>query len=564
MNVRIATRLLAPLAAAVLAAGCGGSSDPQPPPPPVTRPPATVAVTTSAASALVGTGSITVTANVRAEDGAPVNEGTAVVFAASAGSVSSTGRTDAAGNASATLTSATGGPVTVFVTAGSLPAQTRVVTFVDPNAPRAVSLAAAASLAVVDQAVVVTATVLPEGDDGAGRNGVIPNGTTVDFTTTGGTLSSVTTTTGGRATAVLGGVGAPGTVFVTAFVGGLASLPLMVTFEDPLLPGAVSVTALPAAGFIGAAGVTVRARVVAEAGGAPRAGTPVAFSLRSGSGALSAASGTTDAAGDAAVTLTSPVEGIVVVAATADSAIGPVTGTAAVTFTDPSRPVAVSLAADPGSGVTQDQRPVTLRASIVPADPANGAIPDGTVVTFSVTSGAGALSSATAPTAGGVATVTLNASAAGAVTVTARAGAGAGVTSAPLSVPFVAQPTVAIVRIGTVGTLPAGASIGGVSAVVRASPAAGLSLAEPDVTASGAGAGALLAANVANPSADVIALVSATGFPAGEFATVTFRVAQGTFPSPGDFSAALTGPGVIDTAGATLPLGVGVVSVTIQ
>jgi hypothetical protein len=160
--------------------------------------------------------------------------------------------------------------------------------------------------------------------------------------------------------------------------------------------------------------------------------------------------------------------------------------------------------------------------------------------------------------------VTLNAPVAGTVTVTASAGSAPAVTSPAVAVSFALQPTLAIVTVRTTGALPGGTAIGGVSALVTASPSAGLSLAPADVAATGAASGALLAANVADASAGRLALISAVGFGPGEFATLTFHVAPGTFPSAQDFAVTVTGPGVIDLDGQTLPLGVAIQGVSVQ
>ncbi len=738
--------------------GCGGAPEPQAPP---VRP-ATVALS-APATALVGA-RVTVTAQVLQADGTPVTPGTAVTFVATGGVLSDVTATDAAGHASARLTSAVGGEVSVVATVGRLPSVTRAVTFIDPDEPHAVSLSAAAARADLGAQVALSALVVPAGVTGAGDPAAtIADGTVVTFSTSAGVVSAVSTTVGGLATATLSGVAAPGIVWVTATAGSAESPPVLVEFTDPDLPASVALAGLPAAGFTGAQGpVSLTATVLTLAGAPVPAGSPITFAVLSGAGVLSATDVHSDQAGRATVTLTSGVEGTVLVGATAT---GGVTGTLAVGFTDPSRPVSLQLAANPpagridgqgpvlltatvapadpahgripdglpvtfsitagngtlssqvvasiggvasvalatgvegsvsvravagavadtatifftnpsrpvalrlaanppagrldgqppvtltatltpadpalgaiadgtlvtfavasGSGTlssptaatvggvatvtltggaegvvalraesagalvdglpvtftnpsrpaaitltaspdggrTGGQRPVTLTALVTPADPALGRIADGTLVSFSITGGAGALSAQSAATSGGIASVTLDAATAGTVTVSASAGAAPVVSSAAVAVPFVTQPTLAIVTLRTTGALPAGASIGGVSALVTASPAAGLSLAASDVASSGAAAGALVAANVADVAASRLALISATGFQPGELATLTFRVAAGTFPTAQDFAVALTGPGVIDLEGVTIPLGVAIQGVTIQ
>jgi hypothetical protein len=126
-------------------------------------------------------------------------------------------------------------------------------------------------------------------------------------------------------------------------------------------------------------------------------------------------------------------------------------------------------------------------------------------------------------------------------------------------------PTLAIVKVRTTGTLPPGTAIGGVNAIVSASPSAGLALTAGDHAVTGAGAGSLLVANPNDVAADNLAVINATGIQTGEFATLTYHLAAGKSPSAGDFSVAPTGPGVIDTAGVTIPgAGVAILSVTVQ
>jgi hypothetical protein len=239
--------------------------------------------------------------------------------------------------------------------------------------------------------------------------------------------------------------------------------------------------------------------------------------------------------------------------------------------TSPNAPGAVVLAANPSTGVTLNNVPVTLTATVSPVSQ-GGSIANGTVVTFNVSGSGGSLSSVTATTNNGVASVILNSSLAGSIGVSASAGASAVVTSNTVSVPFIAQPTLAIVKIKTTGTLANGVLIGGVQAVLTANPSTGLSIAasangtSADVAASGVGIGSTILTNTNDVVSIKPGLLNVGGMPVGEFQTITYHIANGTFPTAGNFSIALAGSGVIDTNNNTLSPGINVAiaSVTIQ
>ena len=324
--------------------------------------------------------------------------------------------------------------------------------------------------------------------------------------------------------------------------------------------------------------VTITANVVSIGGGPVPAGTTVTFAVNIRHGTLSSTTATTDANGNASVTLSSAIDGSVTVTATTTSAAGTTTGSHSIVFIDPNDPAAIALIANPTSGVTGNLGPVTLTATLTPDDPNTGVIADGTVVTFTIVGGAGGtLSSATAATTRGVATVTLNSNniADGSIsvraTVTHSIDSTRIVTSNTVIVPFTFQPTQVTVKVRTTGTLPAGTSIGGIDALVSASPSSGLIIVpsadgfSPDIAASGAGAGSTLVTNSSNVAAVHLALINTVGIQVGEFATLNYNVEAGTFPKAADFSIALTGPGVISTLSTAIPgIGVEIQSVTIQ
>ncbi|HYS44605.1 MAG TPA: hypothetical protein VEM32_11570 [Geobacteraceae bacterium] len=309
--------------------------------------------------------------------------------------------------------------------------------------------------------------------------------------------------------------------------------------------------------------VTITATVTVNGKALPD-GTIVAFTVKSGIGTLSAPSAAT-VTGDASVTLTSATDGASVVVSASSG--GAFDDSAAVTFTDPNRPTGVTVTASPTTGVVPGT-PVAISASItrlggngVPAGP----VPDGTTVSFAVTSGTGTLSAASALTTGGIATVNLSSTTTNAsVIVTALAG----LVAKTVTVPFIAQPTLAIVKVQTSG-LPAGQTIANITASVTYSTNKGLSITANNVVASGAGTGAGLAANVNTPGQVGITLTGITlntpsGILDGEFATLTFSIAPGNVPTASDFGIA---PGVLvtDDLGAQLPsVTVTIMSVTVQ
>jgi hypothetical protein len=337
---------------------------------------------------------------------------------------------------------------------------------------------------------------------------------------------------------------------------------------SPNSPLSLTVSGAPAAGFINnQRPVVVTANVQQVAGGPVPAGTLVNFAITGGSGSLSSPTAVTDASGNASVTLNSSAEGNVSVTATA----APATNSAVISFTNPNKPGSIALAANPVSGVANNATPVTMTATVSPADLVNGTIANGTVVAFTIVSGSGSLSTATAATTNGVASVTLNSASAGSVGVSASAGTSPVVTSTTVTVPFITQPTLAIVKVATTGTLPGGTLIGGINATVTANPSTGLSIAaaaggnSTDVSASGVGVGSTIISNTNNVASVVLSLLNLGGIPVGEFETLTYHIAPGTFPTAGNFSIALSGAGIIDALGVNIPgIGVTIQSVTIQ
>jgi hypothetical protein len=563
MNVRnLSSLFLSLFTLVVLGCGGGGGGGGTAVIPADPNAPTALTVSSSAPSRLVSDPPVTITANVLKSNGSPVAIGTVVNFTTTGGTLSAVTTTNASGNATATLTSPSKGTFTVTVTVGSLPAKTAQVACIDPNAPNAVTVTGA-NTANIGTGVVLTATVTPDGSNGTGGpGGAIPDGTVVTFSslTPGAAFSAVTTTVGGVATATLSGIATPATVTVTASAGGILSPAKTINFIDPNVPSIVTVTGTPVAGFInGQRPVVVSANVVRVVGGPVPTGTTVNFVITAGTGSLTSATATTNASGDASVTLNSTVEGNVTVQATA----APANSSAIFAFSNPNKPASIALAANPVSGVINNQTPVTLTATLTPVDVANGTIANGTTVNFAIISGTGTLSVASATTTGGVASVTLNSTAAGTIAVNATAGSAPVVTSSTVNVGFVTQPTTVTVKLATSGTLPLGTLIGGIQAVATASPSTGLSIQPSDVILSGVSANSLLTPNTTTVSSVQLALINTTGFGIGEFVTLTYHVASGTFPVAGSFG--VTPVSVINTIGAVIPgITVAVQSVTIQ
>lgn len=146
------------------------------------------------------------------------------------------------------------------------------------------------------------------------------------------------------------------------------------------------------------------------------------------------------------------------------------------------------------------------------------------------------------------------------VCMTFIVGCGGGATQAPT------QPTLVTLKLQTTGTLPTATAIGGFSVTVTANPAAGLTIADADITASGAGVGSTLAPNTTSVTSVVIALASAAGIQVGEFVTLKYHVAAGSFPAAGDFTVVLNG--VVNDANTPVQpingIGVAKLSVSIQ
>lgn len=192
------------------------------------------------------------------------------------------------------------------------------------NAGVNVALTADPSTTPVGASALLTATVT----DLSGAPA--PDGTTVSFSTSLGSVApGAATTLGGVATATISSTRA-GTALVTATAAG-ASATTLVTFTAGA-PASIALTATPNLILANGISQSVVVAQVTDAFGNPVPGVPVLF--LAGIGSFSPNSGTTDAAGRVTVTLTSTVPGPEMVY----GVMGSLSGGVMVTYTQPPAP----------------------------------------------------------------------------------------------------------------------------------------------------------------------------------------------------------------------------------
>ena len=212
----------------------------------------------------------------------------------------------------------------------------------------------------------------------------------------------------------------------------------------------------------------------------------------------------------------------------------------------------ITLSADrPTATTSLRSAPVLISVDIKRAgDP----VPDGTAVDFSITSGTGTLSGATT-TVNGIATVRLTSTIVGTVIVSASAGS----VSATISTSFLIQPKQAIVKVATVGELASGTQIGGILASVDY-PVSGYAIASGGVSPSGVATGTTttLSSSDESPGQVILALFDVNGIQTGEFATMTFQVADGFLPSISTFAVSPVASVISAVKNASIP-GIGIV-----
>ncbi|MDY6988040.1 MAG: invasin domain 3-containing protein [Thermodesulfobacteriota bacterium] len=278
----------------------------------------------------------------------------------------------------------------------------------------AVTVNAGSETAVADGAspVLISATVQDSGENN------VTDGTVVTFTTTAGSLSGVTTTTNGVATATLTSPTNVGIGTVTATAGGVSD-----STEVTFIPGAVAAVSVTAAPnnltADGTSTSTIRAYVTDGDNNAVE-DELISFSVTSGTGILSSANDTTTG-------------GVATVTYTASTTPGTETITAEST-NGVSVPVNIALIGPQIGGIVLSANPTSLPAdgtseatvSATVTLVGGGDAPDGTTVSFSVVSDPAPNDSsitATASTGAGVATAFLT-SGTGVGTATIRAEAG--------------------------------------------------------------------------------------------------------------------------------------------
>ncbi|WP_298272038.1 hypothetical protein [Geobacter sp.] len=340
------------------------------------------------------------------------------------------------------------------------------------------------------------------------------------------------------------------TAATTAFVNSAAKNPNGTSVGD--IVTSLDLTASATTSFTGNP-LTLTATVVRAADPAPT-GETVSFMVSPATSATLSAASQTTTSGVATVTLTGSALGQATVTATA----GSMSKTLTFNFVDPNAPQSMTVTSSAPAAFLNGS--LTLTANVVRA--AGGPVPDGTVVTFAVTSGTGTLGTPTT-TVGGVATVTLTSAVAGAVTVTATAGT----VITPVSFNFVVKPTTATVKVATTGTLPANTLIGNISAVVTYD-----STRLTFASAAGSGVTTLAPISDATTPNQVLlfwsgVLFSNAQIPVGEFTTVTFNISPGitpeTMPTASDFALIDASSSVTDLNGTTIP-GISVVIQGVQ
>ena len=207
----------------------------------------------------------------------------------------------------------------------------------------------------------------------------------------------------------------------------------------------------------------------------------------------------------------------------------------------------ITISADrPAASTSLRSAPVLINVDIKRAgDP----VPDGTVVVFAISSGTGTLSGATT-TVNGIATVRLTSTVAGTVIVSASAGS----VSAAISSSFLVQPKQAIVKVATVGEPAPGTQIGGILASV-AYPVRGYAIDSNSVSPSGVvtGSTTTLASSVETLGQVILALFDVYGIRTGEFATMTFQVADGFLPDISTFAVSPSASVISAGKNATIP-----------
>lgn len=405
-----------------------------------------------------GIKNIPVTLNVYLKNaaGAAVS-GQKITFSASAGILNpaTAVSTDATGKASVTITGTTAGLYTVTATLDSVITTKNLVTIADSvTAPASLSLTAVTPLIKGTASTVIAAVVDLNGNP-------VAAGSTVAFTTTGGTLSAATakTTADGTATVTLTNA-TSGTFVVTAkcpdsvnVVGKSVSVQFI---NNPADPTSITLSYVSPA----KTGQNVIITAVVKNGqatpGPVADGTVVKFTTTGGT----LTNPTTTVNGNATVTLTSASEGSFTVTGTVDSVSPAISGTVKVDVVqDPEKIKTVTLTADKSSVPADGTSAITVTADV--KNNGGTAPPDGTVVTFTTTLGT---PSGATTTVSGKATVKITSTTSGAATVTGATGGVSG--NVPVTFTAYTKPIKAVLKLSTSGVVPNGKLIQALTCVV--------------------------------------------------------------------------------------------------
>lgn len=329
--------------------------------------------------------------------------GVTVNFSTNLGVITASSITDSNGIATATLKSGiTPGTARIIVSVGptvdiievnfSTPTLASIIVFANPSIIPADGASTAKIIAIIKDPI---------------TNHAVPDGTPVEFRSTRGMITGVTTTSTGKATAYLTSDMSPGEAFVTATHGrNSATVRISFTIFN------IKLTASPSSIVANGASVsTITATVLDHANNVVPDGTAVSFSTTQG---VIGGSGIT-LNGQATTTLTSAAS-IEKITATVTAISGGASAAITVDFV-PALPGIISLWADPGS-IPADGRTTSTITTVV-KDLQNNYVFDGTRVNF--TSNIGTITSSTT-TISGTAVADFYCSNSGTATITVTSG----------------------------------------------------------------------------------------------------------------------------------------------
>ncbi len=537
-------------------------------PPDVTVSTTALSVVTTGATAN-GTSTNSVKAHITDVNGNPVANQT-IVFAIASGTGtfvgSATVTTDASGNATITLTSTVAGNanITATVNGNNIPNGSPAIVQFVAGAPTTTAPTTALS-------VVTTGATA----DGASTNSVkahitdangnpVANQSVVFAIASGaGTFvgsATVTTDASGNATITLTSTVA-GNVNITATIGGnniTNGSPATVQF----VVGAPSTTAPTTALSVVTTGATANGTAtnsvqahITDANGNPIANQSVVFAISSGTGTfVGSATVTTNASGNAIITLTSTVVGSVSITATIGGNNIPNGSPATVQFVvgAPSTTAPTTALSVVTTGATADGTSTnSVKAHIT--DASGNPVPNQTVV-FAIASGTGTFVGSTTVTtdASGNATITLTSTVAGNVNITATVNGNNIPNGSPATVQFVVgapsttAPTTAL-SVVTTGATANGTATNSVKAHItdaNGNPVAnqtvvfaiasgtGTFVGSTTVTTDASGNATITLTSTVAGSVNITATVNGNNIPNGSPATVQFVVGAPSTTAP--------------------------------